>query len=138
MNYNNLLNSDLITDIRIHQNHFAASIDWFELSIDMRNELLYEFMGKTLDYEDQWYYVAVIIPHKNGIPEPQKAFLYLDEFEPDTNEDNYFRRGISLYSEQGTSYVSEHCRDLVPSVSETLHILSWILPSYDAAKDEKT
>lgn len=133
MNYNDLINGDFIFDVDFCGDYFAAFIDWFALDIKVREGLLKDIQDKELEYEDQWYYAAIIIPCRDKIPEPEKAFLFLDDFAP--VQGGFVEGEIAKYTHGEDSFISPYVRRLDITTTDKVHMLSWLIPSCDMRKE---
>lgn len=98
-----------VSDMEVRPKFIAAMIDWYGLTRKTKNKLLKAFLNKELDYPDQWYYMAVIIPVMDGCADYDRAVIFLDEFPPIRG--GYVETAIAEYinDPNAESAVACHC-----------------------------
>ena len=115
-----------VSEIAIHNDSFAeVQLSWFDISEEIRENLVTEILGHELDYDDQWYYSSIIIPLCGDRLDISEMFIYLDEFSPDANIYNE----ITTALKSGRSDEMPFFRRINLNITSKIELISFFVPS---------
>lgn len=111
-----------MTETAILGNEFAEiRLDWFSLPYNVREELVRECLCQEIEYDDQWFFLSIIIPAAGAGFDLHNTYFYIDELPPDEQ----------IYKEIANS-ISENGGDLLHrlylSAADTVQLISGLIP----------
>lgn len=117
-NYNLEFNVSVITSANMRDEFAEIKLDWFQLPFSVRAQLIADNMEEELESDDEWYYISIIVPLLNGIPNFGNTYYYVDDYAP--NEAMYEEFVKSNYEFAGLNKADIEIIDVVNLASALL------------------
>ena len=122
----NIRLEDIVITETVHMRNFAiAALDWYAIPIYTRNEIAKALIGITPEFDDDYFYCALIVPKKNDVLNIGNIMIYANEYEPD---DGVFIE-IEKYIDGGDTYLWGNLTILSANIYEQTEVCSLFLPS---------
>lgn len=111
-----------MTETVILRDGFAEiRLNWFSLPLDVRTALVRDCLEQEMEYDDQWYFISIIIPVNGNVFEFHDTYFYIDEL-PANGE---------IYKEIGKAVQGKEEGILHPvelSAAEIVGLISEVIP----------
>lgn len=111
-----------MTETVILRDGFAEiRLNWFSLPLDVRAALVRDCLEQEMEYDEQWYFISIIIPVNGDSFEFHNTYFYIDELP--ANDEIYKEIGNAV---QGKEEGILHSMEL--STAETIGLISEVIP----------
>ena len=116
------INNVRIAPPEYHEGFAELRLEWNDLSLSRKQKLLKEILGHGLEYDEQWYYISLIIPITDNMPDLNNSYIFLYDYAPDPE----------CYQEIGDMTASgelEYLKPITLTPADKVSVLATFVPS---------
>lgn len=115
----------MLDEPRRYETFSAVSIYWDTIPKKIRRRLIETFPNLYYEFDDDCFFAAFIIPHKDNRPDLKNIYLYCNRYNIDDDD----AEEIDRYISHQDTYLKNNFEEVELSMHEQVYLLSRLIPS---------